>query len=138
MFGHILSQRACRPENIPGQFFETKCLKTNFLSYDTSKGIKLYFFRSSQKGVKLPKIFGRKFWHEKLYEMPKNWLRRMFGVLRIVVLNFYRSISGITGHPVKNKNNVVLEFFIGCWILKSVCEYLVPFSNGSDKTGWVF
>jgi hypothetical protein len=78
------------------------------------------------------------FSHEKLYEMPKNWLRRMYGVLRIVDLNFYRSISGITGHPLKNKKILVLEFFIGCLILKSVCEYLVPFSNDSDKTGWVF
>ena len=46
--------------------------------------------------------------------MPKNWLRRICGVVRIDFFNFYRSIFGITGHPVKKI--LVLEFFltVGC------------------------
>ena len=58
----------------------------------------------------------------------------MCGVLRIDFLKFYRSISGITGHPSENQKHLVLEFFIVCWMQKSVCAYLVPFSNESVKT----
>ena len=36
--------------------------------------------------------------------------------------------------PSKNQKNLVLEFFIVCWMQKSVCEYLVPFSNESVRT----
>jgi hypothetical protein len=46
---------------------------------------------------------------------------------------FYRSIVGITGHPVKNQKNAIY-LSLGCWMQKSVCEYLVSSSNGSGKT----
>ena len=58
----------------------------------------------------------------------------MCGVLRIDFLKFYRSISGITGHPSENQKHLVLEFLIVCWMQKSVCEYLVPFQSESVKT----
>jgi hypothetical protein len=58
----------------------------------------------------------------------------MCGVLRIDFLKFYRSISGITGHPSENQKILVLEFFIVSWMQKSFFEYLVPFSNESVKT----
>jgi hypothetical protein len=69
-----------------------------------------------------------------LCQMPKNWLRRMCDVLKIDFLNFYRPISGITGHPPENQKNLVLEFFIVSWMQKFFFEYLVPFSNESVKT----
>ena len=59
----------------------------------------------------------------------------MCGVLRIVFLDLYRSI---TGKPDIRQKNLVLEFLIVCWMQKSVCEYLVPFSNDRDKTVGVF
>ena len=59
----------------------------------------------------------------------------MCGVLRIVFLDLYRSI---TGKPDIRQKILVLEFLIVCWMQKSVCEYLVPFSNDRDKTDWVF
>ena len=58
----------------------------------------------------------------------------MCGVLRIDFVKFYRSISGITGHPSENQKHLVLEFLIVCWMQKSVCEYLVPFQSESVKT----
>ena len=78
----------------------------------------------------ITKNFGQKFWPKNLYKnLPKNCLRRMCGVLKTDFLKVYRSVTGITGHPSKN-------LVIGCsWMQKSVCEYLVPFSNGRCKTG---
>ena len=58
-----------------------------------------------------------------LYEMPKNWHRRMCGDLRIGVLNLYWSIFGITGHSVKNEN---FEFRVFYWLLDS--EVRLPIS----------
>ena len=55
----------------------------------------------------------------------------MCGVLRIVFLDLYRSI---TGKPDIRQKILVLEFLIVCWMQKSVCEYLVPFQSESVKT----
>jgi hypothetical protein len=54
----------------------------------------------------------------------------MASFLRIVILNFHRSISGITGLPVKIPKKMVFEFFLGCWMQKSVWEYLALLKNG--------
>jgi hypothetical protein len=32
-----------------------------------------------------------------------------------------------------NQKYMAMKFFLGCWMQKSVSEYLVPFSNGSAK-----
>jgi hypothetical protein len=67
----------------------------------------------------------------------KNWLRRTLGFLRTDVSNFYRSISGITGHPLENQKMLVIYLSLGCWVPKSIRDYFVPFSNGRGKTGGV-
>jgi hypothetical protein len=61
----------------------------------------------------------------------------MGSFLRIVILNFHRSIFGITGLPVKNSKILVSEFFLGCWMQKSVWEYFASLKNGMEAKGWV-
>jgi hypothetical protein len=61
----------------------------------------------------------------------------MGSFLRIVILNFHRSISGITGLPVKNSKILVFEFFLGCWMQKSVLDYLALLKNGMGAKGGV-
>jgi hypothetical protein len=61
----------------------------------------------------------------------------MGSFLRIDFLKFYRSISGITGHPSENQKNLVFEFFLGCWMQKSVWEYLALLKNGMGAKGGV-
>jgi hypothetical protein len=56
----------------------------------------------------------------------------MCGFLITDVSNFYRSISGITGHPLEKNGHLFIPWLLGA---KSVCEYLVPFSNGRGKFG---
>jgi hypothetical protein len=46
--------------------------------------------------------------------MPKYRILAMGSFLRIVILKFYRSISGITGFPVKNFGRSVFS-----WLLDS-------------------
>jgi hypothetical protein len=76
------------------------------------------------------KKFGQKFWRKKLYNMPKNWLRRMCGVLRtdFLKVNRYHRIF------VDKSKKLVIYLSLGCWMQKFLCEYFVPFSNGSCKT----
>ena len=51
--------------------------------------------------------------------------------LKFLPVNFqYNQSSG------EKSKKLVIDFFIGCWMQKSVSEYLVPFSNGTDKTEW--
>ena len=56
---------------------------------------------------------------QKLYKMPKNWLRRMCGVLRTYFLKVYRSISGINGHLLKNQKKLVIYLSLVCWVGKN-------------------
>ena len=53
----------------------------------------------------MEKKFCQKISKEKLFQMPRNWFKDMCGVLKTDILNVYRSISGITGHPEENKKN---------------------------------
>ena len=67
-------------------------------------------FQSISMGIKFQKKICHEISEKKLYWLPKNWLRRTYGFHRIHFLKFYRSISCITGHLLKNKINGLRVF----------------------------
>ena len=89
-----------------GILFKRKRFSIQFLSYDTSKRVKLQvsvFSKEIVMSSNYKKNIANKMSEKKLNLLPKIWPQVMCCLLRPDALNFYRSISGFTGHPVKNQ-----------------------------------